>query len=46
MSGMYISHLYSNRDVIQKSKAKNTTPKKYETKEFSFLCHGNIMGTL
>jgi hypothetical protein len=32
------SHLYSYRDVIQKSKPKEMTPKKYETTEFSLLC--------
>jgi hypothetical protein len=32
------SHLYSNRVVIQKSKVNESTPKKYDTKEFSFLC--------
>jgi hypothetical protein len=36
--GSNMSHLYSKRNVIQKSKVKKITPKKYETKEFSFLC--------
>jgi hypothetical protein len=33
-----ISHLYSNREVIKKSKVKKITPKKYKTKSlFNFV---------
>jgi hypothetical protein len=33
---------WSFRTVIQKSKVKKITPKKYGTKEFSFLCLPNL----
>jgi hypothetical protein len=33
-----ISHLYSNMEVIKISSIKKITPKKYDTKELSFLC--------
>jgi hypothetical protein len=35
---VYISYLYLNRNVIEISKVKKIIPKKYEKKEFSFLC--------
>jgi hypothetical protein len=34
---IYRYRLYSNKDVIQSGKLMKITPKKYETKEFSFL---------